>query len=122
MENRKNYLKIRSNLILNLLSVLEADIPVSEADLFCLVQESSDELVPIHFHEELFQLVLIRPRKVILFWAYPRYIIDEYNFCPDQRIRTHQLFGKPALGPSPPSLQTSTSYNSGFVYSRLHLN
>lgn len=122
MENKKHYLKIRSNLILELLSVLVADVPVSEADLFCMVQESNDELIPIYFHEEILQLGLIRPRKVILFWAYPRYITEEYNFCPDLRIRTHRLFGKPALGPSPPLYQLNNSYNHGYVYSRLHLN
>ena len=101
---------------------MDTEIAVSESDLFYMVQEPNNKLVSVYIHEEVFQVELINPGKILLLWAYPPNKIDEYDFCPDQRTLTYQLLGKPALGPSPPSLQLCTIYNSGFVYSRLHQN
>jgi len=104
------------------LQVTENDILLSQSDASFLAHEPTLSLVPIHFYEEVLQLVLIRPGKVLLMWNYPFYIIEEYDFCPDQRILTHRLIGKPALGPSPPCYNSIICNNAGFVYSRSQLN
>jgi len=103
MKNRNHYLRMRTKLIVKLMSTVETESKVSQTDLFCLVNQLNEKLIQVHFYEEVVQLVLINPGKVLLLWSYPPHLIDEYDFCPDQRILTHRLFGKPALGPSPPS-------------------
>ena len=102
MKMKKYNIKTNPKQWLEILTALHNEVLFTEKDHIFMGQESFTEFVPVHFYEEVLQLVMIRPRKVLLLWAYPRYIIDDYNFCPDQRILTHRLIGKPALGLSPP--------------------
>jgi hypothetical protein len=118
MEKRKHHIKQNPNLLLEILTALNNEVLIAEANHICMVQQSFIEFVPVHFYEEVLQLVMIRPRKVLLLWAYPSYIIDSYDFCPDQRILTHRLLGKPALGLSPPSYILKICNYAGFGFSR----
>jgi len=102
MNKRGNYLRMKTKLILKLMSALDTEVKLSDADLLCLIQEPSHALVEVYLQKEDLKMVLINPGKFLQLWSYPPHIIDEYDFCPDQRILTHRLFGKPALGPSPP--------------------
>ena len=93
---------------MELISVFQHELPATNEDIFFMVNESYTDFIPLHFHEEVVQLAMIKPGKVLLLWPFPQYKVEVYNFCPDQRIMTHRLIGKPALGPSPPNIY----YNS----------
>ena len=45
-----------------------------------------------------------------------------YTYCPDVRLYTFRLIGKPALGPSPPVFLNFTSDNSGIYGNWFILN
>ena len=117
-----HYIKLHQHLMLEIFTALNNEVLFTGEDHILVGQESFTEFVPVHFYEEVPQLVMVRPRKVMLLWAYPRYIIDEYDFCPDQRILTHRLIGKPALGLSPPCIILKICNNAGFAFSRTELN
>jgi hypothetical protein len=113
MKNRKKYQARQSGFLMKLRAALEAGITVTDEDLSLVMQESAFEYIPVHFYEEVLQLVVVVPRKIILLWPFPPIRKSKYHFCPDRRIRTHRLLGKPALGPSPPGILSSAISLSG---------
>jgi len=115
-------IRLHSNQLIDLVLSLDNGIFVSDADLFRLMCEAEESMVSIHFYEEILQFVILRPKKIIVLWAIPQNKIDEYDFCPDQRILTHRLIGKPALGLSPPKNMLKICNTTGFVNSRSELN
>lgn len=122
MRTTKHKYRSRFKKIAKLKMLFAADPFINESDLYVLVQNPSDVFVPMQFHEEVLQLIVISPGTGRLIWTYPPHIIDEYDFCPDRRLQTHRLFGKPALGPSPPDFKQIVWNNAGFVYNWLNLN
>ena len=103
MKNRKTYLRRRTKLIARLMAVLDSESKVPEAESVWLNQEARFKLVEITYQKEATPLVLMLPGRIRLLWILPAQIPGNYDYCPDQRIMTHRLIGKPALGPSPPS-------------------
>ncbi len=79
----------------------EAFIPVSaEEDLW--------ESLEIYFSGALIRIVAITNGIYVLQLWPIQSGIKLYHYLPDRRINTERLFGKPALGPSPPDrLQNS---------------
>lgn len=84
------------------MAVLDSESKVPEAESVWLNQEARFELVEITYQKEATPLVLMLPGRIRLLWILPPQIPGIYDYCPDQRIMTHRLIGKPALGPSPP--------------------
>lgn len=116
------YIKLTIELLKEFFVESGKEVWITEEELLFYIREPQNEFITLHFHEEVIQLVLIRTQKVIRLWEFPHYINNDYDYCPDQRIMTHRLIGKPALGPSPPCSYYNHSNNTGFVYNRLHLN
>ena len=78
--------------------------------------------IPLFARE--FELTVIRVKSFRRFWRLPHPLPEPYAYCPDERINTLRLLGKPAQGPSPPStylsqLNTPDHYTTGL--STLHL-
>ena len=120
MNSDRKYKQRKSKLIMRLKMLVTQDTGLSETDLYVLVQRADNEIVPLYFQEEVLQLVVLNPGKGRLVWIISPQSIDEYDFCPDRRIQTHRLIGKPALGPSPPQLVITQQNRSGFIH--CHLN
>jgi hypothetical protein len=118
MKSRKPNNLIRSKLIIRLKLLFEADLSTGSSDLF--IQNTEAGLIPVYFYEEQHQIVAIEPGIAHLLWTHPPEIIDEYEFCPDRRIQTHRLLGKPALGPSPPDNLLNVCNTTGCENFRLN--
>ena len=56
----------------------------------------------IQFYIKEIVVKVFKPKAARRIWILNELLLNWYVFCPDKRIGTHRLFGKPALGPSPP--------------------
>lgn len=109
MISRKRKKKtIKNRLVLKLRpEVSESSIILSSIQL---VEKRT--LQPAYLHEEVYFVALLPPSGSILLWSYPPTDEEDYEFSPDRRTRTHKLFGKPALGPSPPFVVSLHAFNA----------
>jgi hypothetical protein len=108
--------------MLELISFLDTNLPLTDDELLHMSEAHYSDLPALYFRETDFVWVLIEPHRFVELWCYPEYNIGEYDFCPDRRIRTHRLFGKPSLGLSPPCIKVNSFFNCSFVINQVNLN
>ena len=99
---------IKNRLILR----LRSDISDSTIMLSSIPLVEKRTLQPAYLHEAVYFVAILPPSRSILLWSYPPTDEEDYEFSPDRRIRTHKLFGKPALGPSPPFVVSLHEFNA----------
>lgn len=92
----------RTKVQLLLARYFEAGDSLTGAELSYMVDRQDSAFVPIHFHEEIFQLLIITPRKILALWTFPRQLVCDYPYCPDERRRIQRINGRTSPGLPPP--------------------
>jgi len=109
---------MKSKVLQKLIRFIETDNITYDSDFYQMIQEICKDQVAFQCYTEAFEMVLVKPGKVRRLRCYPPFLLTRYHFCPDRRIRTHRLFGKPALGPSPPFNEILQLNNTGIICDR----
>ena len=95
---------MKSGEAIGLIRVAVAEIEFTEMETGYGMDFGYLELLPELITVSEYLIEVIHKGHIRVLWGLPAHFRNNYKYCPDVRIKTHRLIGKPSSGPSPPAI------------------